>query len=353
MVDMSHMVQASNLLKSITNLISKHIIIFISLLFCCINSYKILSYSKLLSKHSSSPIEDSIKHGNDHDRETVIILHGLLGSSRNLKSWANLLHEKLNYNFDIICCDLRNHGKSSSTLGSLDMNYNLMASDVLGTMNSLGIKKAHIIGHSMGGKVAAAAALQYTRLKCFSSVTMMDISPIHYSNDDFNSVIQTVITLKDINDHYQYTKCKETLHQQINLQFPDQSLRQFIMSNLQLKGDTLHWGFNLDDIYRGLDTIAEFPYHSDKLIDDDKYCHPYKNPTLILKGSKSSFVRSSHMSRLSSLFPLYNIASVKDAGHWLHHDQPEDTTSIVSNFIRSAISYNSIHSKESSLSNVA
>jgi len=337
------MLHVSKLLNDIDRILLKCIII-ISLLYCYVKSYKILSYNKLTSKHSNG----------DDDREAVIILHGLLGSSRNLNSWAKLLHEKLDQNFDIICCDLRNHGKSSSSLGSLDMNYNLMASDVLGTMKSIGIKKAHIIGHSMGGKVAAAAALQYNRLKCFSSVTMMDISPIHYSHDDFHSVFQTVITLKGINDHYQHTKCQETFHQQINLNFPDKSLRQFIMSNLQIKGNSLFWNFNLNEIYHGLDTIAEFPYQADELmIDNDHYCYPYKNPTLILKGSKSSFVRSSHMSRLSSLFPLYNVASVKDAGHWLHHDQPEDTTSIVSHFIRSAISYNSVHSKESSLLNVA
>lgn len=334
------MMQIPRLLTHVDRLNLLSIYMIISCLFYCYNSYKILSHTKLSSKHSR-PSGNEVH--DDSDRETVIILHGLLGSSRNFNTWANLLHDKLDYNFDIVCCDLRNHGRSSS-LGSLDMDYRLMASDVLNTMNSLGIKKAHIIGHSMGGKVAAAAALEYNHLKCFSSVTMMDISPIHYSNDDFQSIFQTVRTLMDVDGHYQFTKCKETLHQQINKQFPDHSLRQFIMSNLQLSNDALKY----------LGAIAEFPYEStESFMSDNHDCYSYKNPTLILKGSKSTFVRSSHVPRLSSLFPMYNIASVKDAGHWLHHDQPEDTTFVVSNFIRSAISYNHANNKESSLLNVA
>jgi predicted alpha/beta-fold hydrolase len=61
----------------------------------------------------------------------VILLHGLLGSSRSLQSFAKLLHFKLEGKHDVISFDLRNHGQTSSLYGPLPMNYRIMAEDVI------------------------------------------------------------------------------------------------------------------------------------------------------------------------------------------------------------------------------
>lgn len=46
------------------------------------------------------------------------------------------------------------------------------------------------------------------------------------------------------------------------------------------------------------------------------------------------------MPTITSLFPLYNLASIKDAGHWLHFDKPDETSLTVAKFVLSAIKYN-------------
>ena len=66
------------------------------------------------------------------------------GSGRNFNSWARLLHSKLNERHDIMVMDLRNHG---SSVRDVEMDYELMARDVLYSLESMGIDKAHIIGH--------------------------------------------------------------------------------------------------------------------------------------------------------------------------------------------------------------
>lgn len=82
-------------------------------------------------------------------KEPIVILHGLLGSSRNLMSWAKLLNSKLNNQHDIYLLDLRNHGQSTK-LGPLLMEYNLMAGDIIATLDSLNINSFNLIGHSLG-----------------------------------------------------------------------------------------------------------------------------------------------------------------------------------------------------------
>jgi pimeloyl-ACP methyl ester carboxylesterase len=81
---------------------------------------------------------------------TIVILHGLLGSSRNFQSWARLVYNKLDKKRDVVCMDLRNHGRTSSGYGSLSMDYDSMAADVLHTLKTLGCRNVHLIGHSMG-----------------------------------------------------------------------------------------------------------------------------------------------------------------------------------------------------------
>ena len=84
----------------------------------------------------------------------VVLIHGLYGSLENL----NVIAKALSENYTVTNIDLRNHGKS---FHSDSMNYTVMAADVLELLNHLNINKAHIVGHSMGGKVAMQLALSY------------------------------------------------------------------------------------------------------------------------------------------------------------------------------------------------
>lgn len=51
--------------------------------------------------------------------------------------------------FKVITVDARNHGDSPHTL---EQSYPLMAEDVKFLMEDLGVEKASLIGHSMGGR---------------------------------------------------------------------------------------------------------------------------------------------------------------------------------------------------------
>ena len=84
----------------------------------------------------------------------LIIIHGLYGSSDN---WVSI-GRKLAENFEVFIIDQRNHGRSPH---STDHNYNLLKADLLEFMDTQSIKKAVIIGHSMGGKTAMFFAADY------------------------------------------------------------------------------------------------------------------------------------------------------------------------------------------------
>ena len=87
----------------------------------------------------------------------LLVLHGMLGSSRN---WLTAGRE-LSAHYHVHALDLRNHGASPH---DAEMNYPAMLADVLAWLAAREIKQVTIIGHSMGGKVAMLLACRQPAL---------------------------------------------------------------------------------------------------------------------------------------------------------------------------------------------
>ena len=103
----------------------------------------------------------------------LLMLHGLFGSADNLGGIARLLEP----DFRTISVDLRNHGRSPH---ADEMTYVAMASDVHALMGRLDIRRAHVFGHSMGGKVAMQLALDYPEQ--VDKLVVADIAPVTYEH---------------------------------------------------------------------------------------------------------------------------------------------------------------------------
>eukprot|EP00954_Amorphochlora_amoebiformis_P022855 1356278-Amorphochlora_amoeboformis.AAC.1 len=88
-------------------------------------------------------------------------MHGLLGQAPNLRSFT--LHPDVSGGKGaegkeraVVRVDLRNHGNSPH---SPVMTTDAMAGDLIHLMDRLGIETAVVLGHSLGGRIAMAAAL--------------------------------------------------------------------------------------------------------------------------------------------------------------------------------------------------
>jgi 3-oxoadipate enol-lactonase len=81
----------------------------------------------------------------------LVLLHGYPLSSVIWQEQANSLSNE----YRVITPDLRGHGQSPTPEGIYDME--LMARDVFALLDTLGIQKAAIMGHSMGGYITLAA----------------------------------------------------------------------------------------------------------------------------------------------------------------------------------------------------
>ena len=83
---------------------------------------------------------------------SLLVLHGLFGSARNWHTVGRALAKDRR----VCALDLRNHGGSP---WADTMSYPEMAEDVLAHIKAAGLSRPTVMGHSMGGKTAMAAAL--------------------------------------------------------------------------------------------------------------------------------------------------------------------------------------------------
>ena len=121
----------------------------------------------------------------DADSQPLVVIHGLLGSADNWRSHLKVWQRKRR----VVAVDLRNHGRSPHAEG---MSYSAMSQDVLAALDKLGIEQAHILGHSMGGKVAITLARQAPQ-RCLS-LMVADIAPVAYQHghDDVFAALEQV-----------------------------------------------------------------------------------------------------------------------------------------------------------------
>ena len=81
--------------------------------------------------------------------DPIVILHGMFGM---LDNWQ-LIAKQLAADYMVYAVDLRNHGRSPH---SDEFGYDIMVEDLHHFMEENWLHHAHLIGHSMGGKVMKA-----------------------------------------------------------------------------------------------------------------------------------------------------------------------------------------------------
>ena len=238
----------------------------------------------------------------------LIILHGFFASSRN---WRRIA-ERLSASFHVYALDLRNHGLSPH---HVLMDYPAMTADVLRFMDAHELAAAHIMGHSMGGKIAMWLALNHPER--LDKLLVVDIAPKSYTHS-FDKTIHALIDLPLAEiDHRKHA---ETL---LAKDIPELDYRQFLLQNLVLKEGGYHWRVDLATFLQSAPDIIAFP--------DARELAPHRGSTLFVAGADSAYVvRQDTL----GLFPGAMFETIPKAGHWLHVQQPEIFTEVVENFLQ-------------------
>lgn len=240
----------------------------------------------------------------------VIILHGLFGSGSNWGTVARALAAR----HRVYAVDQRNHGDSPHTE---TMGYIEMAQDVFAFMDKHSLSRATLLGHSMGGKVAMAAAL--TQPRRVQKLIVADIAPVRYHRD-YSRVLEAMRKIQ-----LKWVGRRDDAERQMAAKISDRGLRLFLLKNLVSDGRGYRWRINLDGIESRLNDLLGFPRTG--------LNRRYTGQTLFVHGVQSDFVLPAHHSEIRLRFPQAEILGLQGAGHWLHVEQPQAFLNAVRPFL--------------------
>jgi esterase len=245
----------------------------------------------------------------------VVFLHGLFGQGRNWTTVAKVLAEQAR----VLLVDLPNHGRSAWTER---FSYPDMAARVADLLQRTGDGEPYaVVGHSMGGKVAMTLALRSAEL--VERLAVVDVSPVptaeisHFARYVEGMRALDLATLAD----------RATADAELTAYVPDPGIRSFLLQNLRRepgKDGGWRWQMNLALLGDRLDTMGGWT---------DPDAVPYPGPVLWLAGARSGYVRPEYATAMRRLFPRVQLVTVKDAGHWLHSDQPEVFLAVMRRFL--------------------
>ncbi len=238
----------------------------------------------------------------------LVLLHGLFGSARNFGT----VQREFARNRRTIALDLRNHGASPH---AGDMRYEVMADDVMDTLHHLSALPATLLGHSMGGKVAMQAAI--TRPDVVDRLIVADIAPVAYPPHlrDLAAAMAALPLTPGM--------ARAQADVALAAAVPDAGMRAFLLQNLQL-GQAPMWRIGLDEIVEAFPDIEAW---------DAAVGAQYHGPVLFIAGSNSNYIQPAHRPAIKALFPNARLVTLKNAGHWLHADNPTGFISVVESFL--------------------
>jgi pimeloyl-ACP methyl ester carboxylesterase len=253
----------------------------------------------------------------------VVFVHGLFGQGKNWTTIAKGLSDR----HRVTLLDLPNHGHSPWTDR---VDYLDMAELVAAELRTLG-EPATLVGHSMGGKVAMQLALRHPEL--LRALVVVDVAPSDYPefggrtddpDEEATPFAGFIAAMRDLDlDRLQ---SRDDADAALRTAVPSRMVRSFLLQSLvRDAAEGWRWRLNLAALDRDLRHLRAFP--------EPPPGATFDGPVLWIAGANSTYVLPEDRARMDELFPSTRLVRIKNAGHWVHSEQPEVFLETVRRFL--------------------
>jgi len=246
--------------------------------------------------------------------QPLVLISGLGYSSWQWHKMVPLLAE----HFQVIVFDNRGVGQSDKPAGPYVAQ--MLAADTIGLLDALGIDKAIVMGHSMGGFIAQSMALEYPE-----RVSKLILASTNFGGPNHIPVTPDAMkVLSDVNSDA-LTRFKNGLVVSTapgRAEKNPEMIEEWVKWRVANPIEPVHYQAQLAI---GLALIPEAAAFENKL----------KNvsvPTLILFGAHDNVVPPANADLLAKQISGSQIRILPDAGHFFPLEVPEEASQIVIEF---------------------
>ena len=255
-----------------------------------------------------------------NSQQRVVFLHGLMAFSANWRKIASRLESR----YQCLIYDQRGHGRSFKPESGYSVH--ILAEDLYRITEDLGWTDFHLVGHSMGGRVAMVFAHKYpnkVKTLCIED-TGADITRDAYKYyEKMLNIVPTPFKSKDeMKDFFQ--------NRFLQLFTPSEApevLVTFLQANQEEKPDgTYDWRFSKQAM---IDIVKE-GHKNDRWLEVSSF----KMPVLLVRGENSHILSAEEFEKMLKVNPIITGVEVKGAGHWVHYEKYEEFTQLLLDFLK-------------------
>jgi esterase len=196
------------------------------------------------------------------------------------------------------------------------MTYPAMADDVRQLLEIEKVSDCHLVGHSLGGKVAMQFATSHPDL--VSKLVIVDITPKAYP--PLQRAILAALQQLELQSFRSFGEIDAALAPAI----PEAPTRQFLMKNIA-RGPSAGFQWRID-----LDSIAK---NYDQLTKPIIAAASYDKPALFVRGGRSDYIADTDLPSIRALFTRAELVTIETAGHWVHAEATDEFLRILTEFL--------------------
>ncbi len=154
-------------------------------------------------------------------------------------------------------------------------------------------------------------------------LAVVDVAPVAYDHaEEFAGYIDAMRAI-DLDGLERRSEADEALQDAV----PSAMVRGFLLQSLRREHSHWEWRLNLELLGRDLDQITDWP--EDRLAE----VTAYDGPVLWVGGERSPYVKPEYEGAMDHWFPHNRKVTVKEAGHWVHSEQPEVFVEVLRRFL--------------------
>ena len=250
----------------------------------------------------------------------------IMGLAADSAAWAFQVPE-FSQHYRTITFDNRGVGRSAKPTGAYTIHQ--MADDAVGLLDVLDVRRAHVVGVSMGGMIAQELVLRHPErvrglvLACTYPEPDADIENMRkFSLTQFGGTVtasgEMRIDLTTVNPLM-------LLQHMLPMVFNPEFLQKELPKLLQVFGGALQYGFSLEAI---LGQVAAVMSHkaTDRL-------HQIAVPTLVITGDADRLISPANSDLLAHHIPNAKLVKVPGGSHGFNFETPELFNQAVLDFL--------------------
>jgi epoxide hydrolase 4 len=260
------------------------------------------------------------------DGPLIVLLHGF---PELWYGWRHQIRPLAAAGFRVVAPDMRGYNLSSKPDSVAAYDTGQLTADISGLIHERGARSAMLVGHDWGGSVACATAMQHPevveRLAILNAAHPRKLSQgLHHPGQlrrswyffffDLPELPEAVVRA----DHWRFFR--HFLRDARPGAFTEQDMARYIEAWSEPGAVS-----GMINYYRN--SVRQPPKHAESQI------RPIQSRTLVIWGDDDRYLGSELAEPEHDDVPnLDHVERLADASHWVHHDEPERVTQLLTDF---------------------